>query len=109
MAPRRGGSGPPICRKMRAGRNLTVVTPTEVLATHLLEVMKANLARLLTLKGLRRLLEEFTNLSDAGRAEANRRLLDELVPDKVPVDLLLSRSAPAAGRAGLDPQPAADP
>ena len=68
----------------------TVVTPTEVLATHLLEVMKANLARMLTLKGLRRLLTEFSNLSDTTRAEANRRLLDEMVPDKVPVDLLLS-------------------
>ena len=69
---------------------LTVVTPAEVLATHLLEVLKANLARLLTLRGLRRLLDEFTNLSDTARAEANRRLLDELVPEKVPVDLLLA-------------------
>jgi len=69
---------------------LTVVSPAEVLATHLLEVMKANLARLLTLKGLRRLLDEFVNVSDASRATANRRLLDELVPDKVPVDLLLT-------------------
>ncbi|MGP3696745.1 flagellar biosynthesis protein FlhA [Rhodobacter sp. NSM] len=69
---------------------LTVVTPAEVLATHLLEVMKSNLARLLTLKGLRRLLDEFTNLSDRVRADANRRLLDELVPDRVPVDLLLA-------------------
>ncbi|SNX69890.1 flagellar biosynthesis protein FlhA [Cereibacter ovatus] len=69
---------------------LTVVTPAEVLATHLLEVMKGNLARLLTLKGLRRLLDEFVNLSDRARAEANRRLLDELVPDRVPVDLLLA-------------------
>jgi flagellar biosynthesis protein FlhA len=69
---------------------LTVVTPTEVLATHLLEVMKANLARLLSLRGLRRLLDEFTALSDLGRAEANRRLLDDLVPEKVPTDLLLA-------------------
>lgn len=69
---------------------VTVVTPTEVLATHLLEVIKANLAQLLTLKGLRRLLDEFTNLTDRIRAEANRKLLDDLVPDKVPVDLLLS-------------------
>jgi len=69
---------------------LTVVTATEVLATHLLEVMKTNLSRLLTLKGLRRLLDEFVNLSDRGRAEANKRLLDELIPDKVPVDQLLS-------------------
>lgn len=69
---------------------LTVVSPPEVLATHLLEVLKSNLARLLTLKALRRLLDEFTNVSDPTRAAANRRLLDELVPEKVPVDLLLS-------------------
>lgn len=68
---------------------LTVVSPPEVLATHMLELLKANLARLLTLKGLRRLLDEFTNVSDPARAEANKRLLDELVPDRVPVDLLL--------------------
>ena len=67
---------------------LTVVSPTEVLATHLLEVLKSNLSRLLTLRGLRRLLDEFVKLSDPARAEANRRLLDELVPDKVPLDLL---------------------
>lgn len=67
---------------------LTVVSPTEVLATHLLEVMKSNLSRLLTLRGLRRLLDEFVKLSDPARAEANRRLLDELLPDKVPIDLL---------------------
>jgi len=69
---------------------LTAVTATEVLATHLLEVIKANLARLLSLRGLRRLLDEFVALSDPARAEANRRLLDDLVPDKVPVDLLLA-------------------
>ncbi len=69
---------------------LAVVSPTEVLATHLLEIIKGNLARLLSLRGLRRLLEEFVNLSDAQRAEANRRLLDEIVPEKVPHDLLLT-------------------
>ncbi len=69
---------------------LTVVGPTEVLATHLLEVVKRNFARLLTLKGLRRLLEECTSLSDPVRAEGNKRLFDELIPDKVPVDLLLA-------------------
>ena len=69
---------------------LTVVSPAEVLATHLLEVLKGNLSRLLSLRGLRRLLDEFSNLSDQSRAEANRRLLDDLIPDKVPVDLLHS-------------------
>ena len=80
----------PDAQEEAALAGLTVVTPTEVLATHLLEVMKGNLARLLSLRGLRRLLDEFVNLSDPARAEANRRLLDELVPEKVPNDLLLA-------------------
>ncbi|TMV07093.1 flagellar biosynthesis protein FlhA [Ruegeria sediminis] len=66
----------------------TIVTPPEILATHLLEIIKQNFARLLTLKSLRRLLSELTRLSDPVRAEANRKLLDELIPDKVPVDTL---------------------
>ena len=67
---------------------VTIVTPTEVLATHLLEVIKKNFSRLLSLKALRRLLNEMANISDPARAEANRKLLDELVPDKVPIDVL---------------------
>ncbi|MEL7164902.1 MAG: flagellar biosynthesis protein FlhA [Pseudomonadota bacterium] len=67
---------------------VTIVTPTEVLATHLLEIIKKNFSRLLTLKSLRRLLHEMTNISDPTRAEANRKLLDALVPDKVPLDIL---------------------
>lgn len=69
---------------------LTVVYPAEVLATHLLEIIKGNLARLLSLRGLRRLLDEFVTLSDPARAASNRRLLDEMIPEKVPVDLLLA-------------------
>ena len=69
---------------------LAVVTPTEVVATHLLEIVKANFGKLFTRRSLRKLLDEFVSLSDAKRAEANRRMLDEFVPDKVPVDLLQS-------------------
>ncbi|MGP9788491.1 flagellar biosynthesis protein FlhA [Roseinatronobacter sp. NSM] len=68
----------------------TVVNPTEVLATHLLEVLKANFGRLLNFKSLNRILDEMTRLSDASRAEANKRLLNDLIPDKVPVELLLA-------------------
>lgn len=67
---------------------LSVVTPTEVVATHLLEVLKQNFARLFSRRTLRKLLDEFVTVSDPARAEANRRVLDELVPDKVPVDVL---------------------
>ncbi len=69
-------------------QGLTVVTPGEVLATHMLEVVKQNFSRLLTLKSLRKILDEMVNLSDASRNEANRKLLDELIPDKVPRDVL---------------------
>ena len=68
----------------------TMVTPTEVLATHLLEILKRNFGRLFGLKALRRILDEMTSLTDPVRAEANRRLLDELIPDRVPMDLLLA-------------------
>jgi flagellar biosynthesis protein FlhA len=71
-------------------QGLTVVSPAEVLATHLLEVLKANFARLMTLRSLRRLLDEFARVSDSRRAEANKRLIDELVPDKVPLESLLA-------------------
>jgi len=67
----------------------TVVAPIEVLATHLLEVLKSNLGRLLTYRSLNRVLDELGSLSDATRADANKRLLSELIPDKVPLDLLL--------------------
>ena len=77
-------------QELAALRGLTVVSPPEVLATHLLEVIRGNLARLLSLRGLRRLLEEFAAVSDPVRAEANKRLLDELIPEKVPVDMLLA-------------------
>jgi flagellar biosynthesis protein FlhA len=69
---------------------ITMVTPAEILATHLLETVKRNFSRLLTLKSLRRLLSEMVNISDPQRAEANRKLLDEMIPDKVPIDVLHS-------------------
>ena len=75
-------------REEAALAGVTIVTPAEILATHLLEVIRRNLARLLTLKSLRRILSEMTRVSDPARAEANRRFLDELMPDKVPIDSL---------------------
>lgn len=48
---------------------LSVVTPTEVVATHLLEVLKQNFARLFSRRTLRKLLDEFVTVSDPNRAE----------------------------------------
>ena len=67
-----------------------VVKPTEVIAAHLLEVLKQNFGRLFSRRSLRRLLDEFASPSDPTRAAANKRILDEYVPDKVPVELLQS-------------------
>lgn len=69
---------------------VTTVTPAEILATHLLEVIKRNMGRLLTMKSMRRLLDEMVNLSDDTRNEANRKFLDEMIPDRVPTDTLHS-------------------
>jgi flagellar biosynthesis protein FlhA len=80
----------PDAQEEAAIAGLTVVSSPEVLATHLLEVIRNNLARLLSLRSLRRLLDEFSRVTDTARAEQNRRLLEELVPDKVPVDMLLT-------------------
>lgn len=68
----------------------TVVTPMEVLSTHLMEVVKSNLAALLTLGAMQRQLDELKTLSDTARAERNRRYLDSMIPDKVSPEILLS-------------------
>jgi flagellar biosynthesis protein FlhA len=81
---------PPDMQEEAALRGLTVVAPAEVLATHLLEVIKRNFGRLLTYRSLRRILDEFTSVSDPARAEMNRRMIAEMIPDKVPFELLLS-------------------
>jgi flagellar biosynthesis protein FlhA len=67
---------------------LSVVAPVEVVATHLLEVVKENFGRLFTRRALRKLLEEFASPSDPVRAAANKKILDEFMPDKVSVDTL---------------------
>jgi len=71
-----------------AALGLPVIAAGEVVATHLLETVQANFAKLFTRRALRSLVDEFVRPSDPGRAEANRRLLDEFVPDKVPHDIL---------------------
>ena len=68
----------------------TVVTPMEVLSTHLMEVVKANLPALLTLGALQRQIEELKALSDSGRADRYRKYFDSMIPDKVTPETLLA-------------------
>jgi len=65
---------------------LAVIEPGEVLATHLLETIKSNFGRLMTRRAMRRLLEEAVKTSDADRSASLRQMLDDLIPDKVPVE-----------------------
>ncbi len=71
---------------MAAG--LTVVEPIEVLSTHILETLKQNFGRLMNRRAVRRILDEYVKTSDAERATANRRLIDEFVPEKTPVETI---------------------
>jgi flagellar biosynthesis protein FlhA len=66
-----------------AERGVTVIEPVEVLATHLLESVQNGFERLMSRRALREALDAFTDLSDLDRAAANKRLLDDFLPEKV--------------------------
>lgn len=68
----------------------TIVTPMEVLSTHLLEVVQANLPDLLTQTALQRMIKELKDVSEPDRARAYRSYFDDMLPDKVSPELLLA-------------------
>ncbi|WP_134682417.1 flagellar biosynthesis protein FlhA [Paracoccus ravus] len=67
----------------------TVVSPMEVLSTHLMEVVKSNLAALLSLSSMQRMIRELCEVSDNHRAQINQRFFDMMIPEKVPPETLL--------------------
>ena len=67
---------------------LSIVEPEEVLATHLLETVQIHFTKLLNRRSLRDTLVAFQDVSDPQRAQSNKKLLDEFIPDKVPMDTL---------------------
>ncbi len=67
---------------------LTVVRPEEILATHLLEVLKKNFSKILNMSALQERLSEMTTVADERRATANKKLLDTMIPEKVSLELL---------------------
>jgi len=75
-------------RDSAAMRGLPIITPIEVLATHLMETVQNNLDRLFTRRTLKRLLDAYVTPSDPERAKANKQLLDEFLPEKVSMDML---------------------
>lgn len=67
---------------------LTVVRPAEILATHLLEILKKNFSKILSMSALQERLHEMTVIADERRAAANRKFLDTMIPEKVSLELL---------------------
>lgn len=73
-----------------AASGIPVVEPMEVLATHMLEVIQSNFSLVFTRMVLLETLDALTKISDADRAMANQRFLDEYIPGKVSPEMLLS-------------------
>ncbi|AUH33763.1 flagellar biosynthesis protein FlhA [Paracoccus tegillarcae] len=68
----------------------TVVSPMEIISTHLMEVVRSNLAALMTMAAMQRQIEELKSLSDPSRAERHRLYFDSMLPEKVAPDMLLA-------------------
>lgn len=69
---------------------LTCVEPAEILATHVLEVLKNNYANLISLRSLRTMIDEFGSVSDPEKSKSFRKLFDDLIPEKCSHELLLA-------------------
>ena len=99
----------PSLQEEAALMGLSVVTPTEVVATHLLEVVKSNFGRLFTRRALaqaaRRVRHAVRREARRGEPADARRVRARQVADRPAA----GGAAAAARGAGLDPQPAADP
>lgn len=69
---------------------IPAIDPKEVLATHMLEIIQANFSLIFSRLVMIDTLDALTSISDADRAAANKRFLDEYIPTKVAPELLLS-------------------
>ena len=69
---------------------LTCVEPAEILATHVLEVLKNNYANLITLRSLRTMIDDFGSVSDPEKSKSLRILFDDLIPEMCSHELLLA-------------------
>ncbi|WP_425092251.1 flagellar biosynthesis protein FlhA [Tropicimonas sp. S265A] len=67
-----------------------VISPIEMISTHLLEVIKNNLSQLLTMRALNDILNRITEISDTVRAAENRNLIAETIPERISKEVLLS-------------------
>ena len=72
-----------------AAAGVPAIEATEVLATHMLEVIQNNFSLVFTRMVMLDTLDALTRISDSERAAANQRFLDEYIPGKVSPELLL--------------------
>lgn len=75
-------------RDVAAAAGLTVIEPAEIIITHLLETIKSNFRQLMTRRALQRIFDEFTSVSDPSKAVANRRIVDDFIPEKIASELV---------------------
>ncbi len=73
-----------------AAAGVPAIEATEVLATHMLEVIQSNFSLVFTRMVMLDTLDALTRISDSERAAANKRFLDEYIPGKVTPEQLLS-------------------
>lgn len=71
-----------------AALGLPVAGMNDVIATHLTETVKANMRELVTRSSIASMIDAFTKVSDPSRAERNKKIIDEFIPDLVSKDLL---------------------
>jgi flagellar biosynthesis protein FlhA len=67
---------------------LPIAGINDVIATHLTETIKLNMRELVTRTAIVNMINEFTKVSDAKRAERNKKIIDEFIPELVSRDLL---------------------
>lgn len=73
-----------------AAAGVPAIEATEVLATHMLEIIQSNFSLIFTRLVMMDTLDALTRISDAERAAANKRFLDEYIPGKVTPEQLLA-------------------
>ncbi|MFT6212625.1 MAG: flagellar biosynthesis protein FlhA [Alphaproteobacteria bacterium] len=71
-----------------AALGLPVAGVNDIIATHLTETIKSNMRELVTRTSVINMLNEFTKVSDPTRAERNKKMVDEFIPEIVTRDLL---------------------
>ena len=71
-----------------AALGLPVAGVNDIIATHLTETIKSNMRELVTRSAVNNILNEFTKVSDPKRAERNKKIIDDFIPDIISKELL---------------------